>query len=426
MLSGYRRRFVAINMALIALVLALALGMQLVHIYRSEYKDLRKTMGLILEPWRGADGDFFRPQEIIPKGERPAFDGEAPKPPSDMARIGNERMVTVLFDRESGEISILPEDRSVDRDAIIQAVEAAAGRKEDFGHLSGYNLYYRKQGADSDLRIVLADSSYLSAQIWRRALVLLGVYALAIGLLFLISLRLSKLAARPMEQAVEMERQFVADISHDLKTPITVVLANNAILKSNPEAAVGEQMQWIDSTGDAARSMMDMVEQMLTLSSLESAGRQVEKQPVNLSACAEKSVLQLESLAYDRGVALREDIAEGVTVPGDEDSFLRILSGLIENALKYEPAGGSVDIRLGREKKKAVLTVSNPGSSISPEDLPHIFERFYRGDKARGGSGGHGLGLPIVKQLCDALGGEIRVRSNEAEGTVFTVSFDLQ
>ena len=71
MLRGYRRRFVAINMALIALVLALALGMQLVHIYRSEYKDLRKTMGLILEPWRGADGDFFRPQEIIPKGERP-------------------------------------------------------------------------------------------------------------------------------------------------------------------------------------------------------------------------------------------------------------------------------------------------------------------------------------------------------------------
>ena len=138
------------------------------------------------------------------------------------------------------------------------------------------------------------------------------------------------------------------------------------------------------------------------------------------------SVLQLESLAYDRGVTLRDEIAAGVTVLGDEDGCMRILSGLIENALKYEPPGGSVDIRLRREKKKAVLTVSNPGSRIAPEDLPHIFERFYRGDKARGGSGGHGLGLPIVKQLCDSLGAEVGVRSSEAEGTAFAVRFELQ
>ena len=420
MLRGYRRRFVAINMALIALVLALALGMQVIYVYRSEYADLQKTMGLILEPWRGA-GEGFRPQEAPPPGT-----DEMPKPRPGRGYIGDERMVTVFYDRTGGEMHILPEDRPVDRDTVSLAAEAAAARTEDFGHLPEYNLYYRKQGADSSLKIVLADSAYLSSRVWRSALVLLGVYALALGLLFLISLRLSRLAAKPMEQAVEMERQFVADISHDLKTPITVVLANNAILKSSPEAHVGEQMQWIDSTGDAARSMMDMVEQMLTLSSLESAGRTVEKRPVNLSACAEKSVLQLESLAYDRGVTLRDEIAAGVTVLGDEDGCMRILSGLIENALKYEPPGGSVDIRLRREKKKAVLTVSNPGSRIAPEDLPHIFERFYRGDKARGGSGGHGLGLPIVKQLCDSLGAEVGVRSSEAEGTAFAVRFELQ
>ena len=418
MLRGYRRRFVAINMALIALVLALALGMQVLYVYRSEYADLQKTMGLILEPWRGA-GEGFRPQAAPPAGE------ETPKPPPGRDRIGNERMITVFYDREGGGMHILPEERPMGRDTVTLAAEAAAARAEDFGHLPEYDLYYKKQGSDSDLRIVLADSAYLSSRVWRSALALLGVYVLALGLFFLISLRLSRLAARPLEQAVEMERQFVADISHDLKTPITVVLANNAILKSAPEATVGEQAQWIDSTGDAARSMMDMVEQMLTLSSLESAGRRVEKRPVNLSACAEKSVLQLESLAYDRGVTLRDDIAPGISVLGDEDGCLRILSGLIENALKYEPAGGRVEIRLTREKKKAVLTVSNPGSRIAPEDLPHIFERFYRGDKARGGSSGHGLGLPIVRQLCDSLGADIKVSSNEAEGTVFTVCFDL-
>ncbi len=418
MLRRYRRRFVAITMTLIALVLALALGMQVVYVYRSEYADLQKTMGLILEPWHGA-GEGFRPQEARPAGE------EAPKPPPGRGRIGNEQMITVFFDRTSGEMHILPEDRPVDRDTVALAAEAAAARTEDFGHLPEYNLYYKRQGADSELRLVLADSAYLSSRVWRSALVLLGVYALALGLFFLISLRLSRLAARPMEQAVEMERQFVADISHDLKTPITVVLANNAILKSSPEATVGEQTQWIDSTGDAARSMMQLVEQMLTLSSLERAGRTVEKRPVNLSACAEKSVLQLESLAYDRGVALRDEIAPGVSVLADEDGCLRILSGLIENALKYEPAGGSVAVKLTREKKRAVLTVSNPGSRIAPEDLPHIFERFYRGDKTRSESTGHGLGLPIVKQLCDSLGAEIKARSGDTEGTVFTVDFEL-
>ena len=168
-----------------------------------------------------------------------------------------------------------------------------------------------------------------------------------------------------------------------------------------------------------------MVEQMLTLSRLESAGKTAEKHPVSLSACAEKSVLQFESLAYDRGVALQEDIAADVHVLGSEDSCVRILSGLIENALKYEPAGGSVAIRLAREKKKAVLTVSNPGSRIAPEDLPHIFERFYRGDKARSEKGGFGLGLPIIKQETELVGATISVESDETNGTAFIVSFEL-
>ena len=418
MLNRYRWRFVAVNMSLIALVLALTLMMQGIHIYRSEYNDLRKTMALILEPWRYADADF-RPQwdqaDWPPKEEAPVLDQDA---------VGDEQIVTVFYNRDSGALSLLPLAQSCDRDAVSRAAMDAAQRTEEFGLLPEHRMFYTKQGSDSVVKIVLADASFLDSRVRRSVLMLLGVYALALGLLFLISLWLSKLAARPMERAMEMERQFVADISHDLKTPITVVLANDSILKDSPDATVGEQMQWIDSTGDAARGMMHLVEQMLTLSGLEAAERTVEKHPVSLSALAEKSVLQFESLAYDRGVTLEDDMEEGVSVLADEDGCMRILNGLIENALKYEPPGGSVRLELRREKKKAVLTVANPGSRIAPEDLGHIFERFYRADKTRGDHGGHGLGLPIVKQLCDSLGAEIKVRSDEDEGTVFTVSFD--
>ena len=423
MLSRYRRRFVAINMSLVALVLALTLLMQGVQIYRSEYGDLQKTMGLVMAPWRFSAGAFAA-EAALP--EQPRGDSSELPPQTGLhwGFIGEDEIVTVLFDSD-GDMRILPGGQSVGREAVALAAEAAAQKSEEFGVLPEYRVYYQKGGREGSLIIALADTSYLAAQVRDRLLDTLWIYGLALALMFLVSLWLSKLAARPMEQAMEMERQFVADISHDLKTPITVVLANNSILKGSPEASIGEQMQWIDSTDDAARNMMHLVEQMLTLSSLEASEQTVEKHPVSLSALAEKSVLQFESLAYDRGVTLQDDIAGDVSVLADEKDCMRILNGLIENALKYEPSGGSVAIRLAREKKKAVLTVSNPGSRIAPEDLGHIFERFYRGDKTRGDHGGHGLGLPIVKQLCDSLGAEIRVRSNENEGTVFDVSFEL-
>jgi signal transduction histidine kinase len=227
-----------------------------------------------------------------------------------------------------------------------------------------------------------------------------------------------------MEDAMEMERQFVADISHDLKTPITVVLANSSIIRSDPDARVSEQEQWLDSTDAAARNMMDMVERMLTLSSLESAGASVERIPLSLSAAAEKCALQLESLAYDRGVEIKTDIEPGVSVMATAECAEKICGGLVENALKYEKPGGCVTVKVEKGKKNSLLRVENAGSVIDEKDLPHIFERFYRGDKSRTESRGHGLGLPIVKSAAELIGARISVKSDAETGTAFTVSFD--
>ncbi len=425
MLTAYRRRFVAITMALSALVLLLALIMQGVFVYRNEYQDMRRTMGMVLEPWRMMG---FRPGEPSPL-QRPEADGFDPdsddfKPDDEappMGRIRDARIATVFYAPETDELTVMPGAGTAESDSLLAAARAALDAPESFGLVQGY--YYMKEDGDG-VKLALTRTDYLRSRVLSNLGVLMIAYPLALGVLFLLSLWLSKLAARPMEQAVEMERQFVADISHDLKTPITVVLANDAILRSNPELTAGEQMQWIDSTDEAARNMMNMVEQMLTLSALEGTGRTVEKTAVNLSACAEKSVLQLESVAYDRGVRVESAIAPGIRAMATEDYCMRILSGLLENALKYEPDGGTVCIALTQEKRRALLTVRNAGSVIAPEDLPHVFERFYRGDKARSGSRGHGLGLPIVKGVCDLLGAQISVRSSEAEGTVFSVSFE--
>ena len=275
-----------------------------------------------------------------------------------------------------------------------------------------------------DVKIAIVPGSYMTGRVLKNTGLLLLVFVLSTGLFLIISIYLSKVAARPMERAVDMERQFVADISHDLKTPITVVLANNSILKSNPELTVREQSQWIDSTDEAAKNMMGMVNEMLTLSSLENAGRKTELYDTDLSACVEKSALQLESVAYERGITLEEMVEAGVHATTSLEFAERICTGLLDNALKYEPEGGTVTVSLRTEKRKAVLEVVNSGSRIPDDDLPHIFERFYRGDKSRGQSKGHGLGLPIIKRMTELSGASITAKSGE-NGTVFSVSFEL-
>ena len=425
MLIRYRRRFVISTMCLVSLVLLAALGAQFVIQYRNTWDGMRNTMRLVVGPWE-KPGEWFQPippdiPDSLDIGERiiPA-NGE----PDKLPRNELEQIITVFFDKNTEEISILERDRTeMDAALILDAVQEARNKDTDFGVLQkGGLIYYRESMQDIE-KFAFADISYLRNRLLRSFMLLLLVFLLTIGLLCLISIWLARRAARPMEQAIEMERQFVADISHDLKTPITVILANNSILRSEPDTKVGENLQWIDSTDSAAKNMMHLISQMLTLSSLESAGRTSKSESVDLSHIAEKCALQMESIAYDRNIVMKTEIDDGISYKGDNEYAERICSGLMENALKYEPDGGSVSISVYRQKKKALLRVKNAGSVIEPEDLPHVFERFYRGDKTRNQQKGHGLGLPIIKQMSELQGGEISVISSAEQGTVFTVAF---
>ena len=433
MLRDYRKRFVKYNMLLVGVVLLIAVIAQDVYLYRASVSELRNTMRMVTVPWGMMEETLFdrdqrppvRPEGVTPDegaSDHPRLD-ERTGAVSDRAAIGD--IVTVFYNEGDGSLSILPDSAGSEEDTLRSAVSTVLEEEQDFGRLTSYGLLYYREEGPRGWKIAFADSSYLNSRLLRNSLMLLAVYAVSMGLVYLISVRLSKLAAKPMEEAIELERQFVADISHDLKTPITVVLANNSILRDDPDMSADERTQWIDSTEDAAKNMMDMVGQMLTLSSLESVGRTVEKQPVNLSSAAEKADLQLESLAFERGVEVEADIEENVIIRGSRDYVERLCSDLLENALKYEPSGGRILFTLNTERRRAVLRVQNLGSFISEEDLPHIFERFYRGDKARDTSKGHGLGLSIIKQITQLMDGEIDVEISRSEGTVFTVSFEL-
>ena len=431
MRESYRRGFVISNMVLVGAVLLTVLVVLGFTQVNSAYKELRIIMFQVLEQLDGPN-EKFRPLERGGMNGRaseapPEKTGEKndlkPAPPKKTPlSVDRNKIVTAFYNSETRKVSITKSLKSTDDSIVDAAVSELLTLEDSFGRLSS-GLFYCKERADGGWKIALANESDLILQLLRLFMLYAVGFLLSMGLLLLVSIWLSKLAARPMEHAMHVQRQFVDDVSHDLKTPITVILANNSIIKSNPRETVESQRQWLDATEDAAKGMMDMIHEMLSLSALESPTLRVGPVPVDLTSAAQKAVLQMESVAFDRGIRVEDEIAENVTALATTEFAERICNSLLENALKYEPDGGRVRVSLEGGKKRAVLSVKNFGTFIPEDDLTHVFERFYRSDKVRATKDGHGLGLPILKKICALIDAEITAESSEKEGTVFRVSF---
>ena len=167
--------------------------------------------------------------------------------------------------------------------------------------------------------------------------------------------------------------------------------------------------------------MKSVIDGMLTLAAGEAVGR-LEKSPVDLTKLVERCALQFDAVAYEKSIKITTDIADGVIVKCDEKSVKRLIATLIDNAIKYEPSGGEVLITLAQSGLKAEFAVKNYGSVIAEEDIPHLFDRFYRADKLRS-TDGVGLGLAIAKNIADNHGGTLKVTSGAGIGTTFKAEF---
>lgn len=312
--------------------------------------------------------------------------------------------------------------------AIDDAVRAADAK----GYLKEVGLYYAKRNAFGQLCVAFADEATVSS--WQSlAITLTGIGALTLVAFLIINLGFARWILRPVEHAWKAQQQFTADASHELKTPLTVILANMAILKSKPEATIGEQLQWIESTETEGEHMQVMVNDMLNLmrpKEQHTAALESHTSDVDMSDLLEGDVLQFESVAFERGITITSDLDANVHVLGDEMRLHRLTSTLIDNACKYAEEGGEVTVYLRKGTKDAEFVVHNTGSFISEEDLPHVFDRFYRADKARtrdteSGPGSFGLGLSIARDVALEHGGDIIATSDPETGTTFTATLPL-
>jgi heavy metal sensor kinase len=239
-----------------------------------------------------------------------------------------------------------------------------------------------------------------------------------------LSISLNRMIER-LDQAFQHINRFSADASHELRTPLTILqLELESIAESQPLNSV--QTDQIGSALEETHRMSHIVENLLAISRLDAGEVKMDKTRLNLGQLATSTVEQMRLLADEKGILFRSNVAANIYVEGDRSRLQQVVVNLIANAIKYTPEAGEVAVSVGLDDGAAVLEVSDNGVGIPPHALPHVFERFYRADKARSrNSGGAGLGLAIVKAICTAHGAEIKVSSQEGQGSRFTVILPL-
>ncbi len=309
-----------------------------------------------------------------------------------------------------------------DEDTLTAVVEACLTQPADSGILEDYGLRYLRTTSLTGWRMAFSDISQERSTLRQMIFHLLAIAILFLVIFFFINLAFAHWATAPVERTLKQQRQFIADASHELKTPLTVVLSNVEMLQSYSQKLSEKDQRWLENIRCSSRQMQALVEDMLILARSDSLtkGNPVQE-PVNLSDLVMDAVLLFEPTVFEAGKTLEDDIDEGLYVSGDAGKLRRLVVILLDNAQKYARENGVIRIRLKPEGVKRIcLSVFNEGEPLSQEQLSHIFERFYRGDKART-TEGFGLGLSIAERTVTEHHGSIRAESDD-RGNTFLVS----
>ena len=413
MLVKLRRQFILIIMALVTAALVIMAGVITYINYQQLSTDVFQAVEYATTEMAFADRGPMR-EDLLDEGR---FDNARKGDHRRDSRVPSANMVATsvfLVDSDGTSAQTLQNALELSEDEFQTALQAvyvergSATAECVTGHLQDGDLYFGVRETMSGTKVAFASGSYITNSITNLALLLAAVCACVWVAFLVISIFLARWVVRPTERAWNQQQQFVADASHELKTPLAVMMANNSILLSHADETVESQRRWVESNQQEAHQMLDLVNDMLFLARPENAERQQVRDTVDFSELVERNVLQFEAVCFERGVG----------VLGDANRLQRLASTLLDNACKY--ADSHVSVKLSKENGQARLAVTNDGAVIPPEDLPHVFDRFYRVDKARVRSeGGVGLGLAIAQEVAHQHGGAITVTSSESAGTAF-------
>ncbi len=313
-----------------------------------------------------------------------------------------------------GKVDVYGDDAA---EIILKAISTADGK---FEYNDCHFVVANRQYTNGTLYALIDRTSY-HKQLANTAIMVTLLYCCSVVFVALLALLSSARLLFPVASAMTKQRDLIANASHELKTPLTIIATNLSVIKSEPDSTVKDNEKWISSISTQLVRMRDLVNSMLELSKLEQS--ELQKQDVNFSEIVEGACLEFEATCFEKDVKLLTEVQPNLHVYGESKSLERLVVILLDNAIKYSGDNGKVGVRLFVDSKRIHLSVMNTGECISKEDAKHVFDRFYRTDGARQNKDNQsfGLGLSIASATVKAHCGEIDCHGIEGKGTVFDV-----
>ncbi len=396
MIYRLQKRFILICTVSVLTVIALVFGVILVL----NISSMNRNMDMLADRVSEGGGRFPGSMQ-----EKPPHDKIPPRNEQDFEFITPEtpfstRHFTVFFDKQ-GEVARTNTESiySITEEVAVEYAESVLDDEDTRGWIDNYR--YKVFSTEMGKGIVFVDGSMSRSSLMQSmtiaGLVLLGCAALVLILIFL----LSKKAVKPIAESYEKQKQFITDANHELKTPLTLILANLDIA----EAELG-QNEWLDDIRSEGHRMTELVNQLVALSRMDEEGQPLNITEVALGELVTDTVSEFEPLAKERGKHLAASVDKEISYLGDEALLHRLVGILMDNAIKYCDQGGEISVNLHRGRR-IILTVENTYTAVGELELNRLFDRFYRADKARKFTGGYGIGLSMAKAIVEKHKGEI-------------------
>ncbi|MFQ6871713.1 sensor histidine kinase [Romboutsia timonensis] len=258
-----------------------------------------------------------------------------------------------------------------------------------------------------------------------KTLVLIGFISLIV--LLFISIYLTNKSIVPIKETFEKQKQFIADASHELKTPLAIIKTNTSLVLSHPYDTIKNQSKWINYINLQTDRMSELISEMLSLAKMDAAENKLPLSPINISKIVESMILMFDAVIYENNIELETNISKNLFINGNKESLKKLFSIIMDNAIKHTNKNGNITVSLFSDKNKVKMIIRNTGEGIEPEHLERIFERFYRVDSSRDReTGGYGLGLSIASSIVKQHKGKIYAKSNIGEFTSFIVEIPQQ
>ncbi|MBU3114066.1 sensor histidine kinase [Clostridium lacusfryxellense] len=410
MFKELKKRFLILNLVIISIMMLIAFS----SIYLITYNNVHRNIDMQLHK----TSDINRNENEKPKGERPDLDDS--KSPQDRSLS-----FSLTIDKE-GNIESYFSILNMDSDFYEEAKEAALSNNNVTGEikLEDNQWAYLSQSDGDGQKIAFLDVTSEKSILTNLIFTFLVVAFVMLIIIFFISKFFATKSIEPIKDAFDKQKQFIADASHELKTPLAVINTNVDVLLSSGEENIKNGSKWLYYIKSEIERMTKLTNDLLYLTQVDYSDIKMISSNFSVSEATQNVILNMEAVIFENNITLEYNIEPDLKIFGNSEQIKQVVMILLDNALKYTGVKGTVNVNLNKYQNNIRLSVENTGDGIPQDCINQIFDRFYRIDKSRSrNNGGYGLGLAIAKAIIEQHRGKISVKSVQGVSTIFSVEF---